>query len=103
MTNSDNQVKRARGGRGIKAQHPTTTVRVPYVLKESIQDIVFRFYQHENENSDTSLNDSENDSSKKLLEISEYLSTFTDNNKVTKSKVKLYELITGLQAILNAD
>ncbi len=103
MTDLESKAKRPRGGRGLKAKYPTTTVRVPEILKESIQDIVYKFYNCDNSNDNDASVNAESEASKKLIEIQNYITTFKDNNKVTKSKVKLYELITGLEAIVNAD
>ncbi len=103
MTNQLKIVNRPRGGRGLKAQYPTTTVRVPEVLKQAIQDIVHKFYYCDNKLDDSTLPNVENRASQKLAEIENYIITFKDNNKITKSKVKLYEIVTGLEAIVNAD
>jgi len=103
MTDAENIPKRSRGGRGLKAQYPTTTVRVPEVLKQSIQDIVCKFYNCDNNTDNDSSISAENEAFRKLTEIDNYITTFKDNNKVTKSKVKLHELITGLEVILNTE
>ena len=96
-------VNRPRGGRGLKAQYPTTTVRVPEVLKEAIQDIVYKFYQCDSNIKNNVILNDESAVSKKLTEIENYISTFKDNNRITKSKVKLHELVTRLEEIINAD
>ncbi|GAC1469742.1 MAG: hypothetical protein NVSMB70_14790 [Chamaesiphon sp.] len=103
MNKHQNRINPSYGGRGIKAQYPTTTVRIPEALKASIQDIVYKFYQCDGNSSFNNDAKSKIDSDKKLEEIETYLNTFIGNNKVTKSKVKLYELVTGLQAILDSE
>ena len=103
MTDTPKIVKRCRGGRGLKAAYPTTTVRVPEVLKQAIQDIVYKFYDTDNNIDNSVPSSDESRAAKKLIELENYISVFKDNNKVTKAKLKLHELVTGLEGIINAD
>jgi len=103
MSQTQNTVRRSRGGRGLKAAYPTTTVRVPEVLKQAIQDIVYKFYNTDNSIDNSIPVTTEDQALKKLIEIQNYITVFKDNNKVTKSKVKLYELVTVLEAMFDAD
>jgi hypothetical protein len=100
MQDTEKIVNPNKGGRGRKSDYPTVTIRVPQILKGSIQETIIKFYQGEVDDNNTDSSSLHNNSSQKLIEIQNLVSKFKVDNKVTKRQVKLYELITDLQALL---
>ena len=99
MTDTERIINPSKGGRGKRSDYPTVTIRVPQILKESIQDTIIKFYQEEIDGN-TDLNNLENDASQKLIEIQNLVIKFKSDNNVTKRQVKLHQLITRLEVVL---
>ena len=99
MVDTEKNINPSKGGRGKRSDYPTVTIRVPQILKESIQDTIIKFYQGEMDGSRNSSN-LQNDAVQKLIEIQDLIIKFKLDNNVTKRQVKLHELITRLEVVL---
>jgi hypothetical protein len=101
MKDTDNQINPSKGGRGIKSDYPTTTIRIPQVLKESVQEMVIKFYQGESDNNKDDLKISDYNAVKKLRDIQDLISSFKVENNVNKRQLKVYKLIQELELLFD--
>lgn len=99
MVDTEKIINPSKGGRGKRSDYPTVTIRVPQILKESIQETVIKFYQGEKDDKSNS-STLQNDAVEQLIEIREIIVKFKSDNNITKRQVKLHELITKLEFLL---
>ena len=91
--------RRNLGGRGQKSDYPTTSVRVPIVIKELVQKVVSGFYDvYLSDQSDDLLDTYQLDN--KLAQISALVEKYKLENKPTKRVTKLSEFMNEIEAIL---
>jgi hypothetical protein len=96
----DSKAGRNVGGRGKKSYYPTTTVRVPEVLKQSIQSIVEDFYQVQLTNVESGDNINSSSEDDRLAKIQDLIDKFREENKPTKRPTNLDKFILELEKIL---
>jgi hypothetical protein len=96
----DNKAGRNVGGRGKKSDYPTTTVRVPEILKQSIQSIVEDFYHAQLNNLESRDNINSSSEDDKLVKIQDLIDKSREENKPTKRPTNLDKFISELEKIL---